>query len=415
MNENILERLQQPLDPARVRQRKGPGYARLTWRRHCWQSCARTTGVAGVDYSAHGAQTGSPGAKPTVTKAFPRDISLTCNVDLATGHLVRFHQERTGNSETIPPQLSEATEIEGSRKFALTDGALGGKIIMTPSASGCTVSLVPNASLARSPGGDSKWPEPDNPDYDPSDPRNRWDGGAVWPADDSEVIVAYCRAFERFLSEQVVEPGKTGSKQTEKPYVFRQSGDMWEIAYTDGKGFHLADLKGLHYIAYLLDNQGKEVSALDLEKSHPDSPDDTQAMQISAAQLDENGLATSSTDDRQPVLDKKAKQEYKDKLESLQDEREQAEQLGDEKRLERINKKTDAISRELNSAQAIFGKSRIFANQNERCRKRVTEAIRTSLVKLRTNHKELGEHLDASIKTGGYCSYTSQEEISWNR
>ena len=190
---------------------------------------------------------------------------------------------------------------------------------------------------------------------------------------------------------------------------------MWEIAYTDGKGFHLADLKGLHYIAYLLDNPGKDVSALDLEKSHPDSPDDTQAMQISAAQLDENGLATSSTDDRQPVLDEKAKQEYKDKLESLQDEREQAEQLEDDEQLERIDKETDAISRELNSAQAIFGKSRIFANQNERCRKRVTETIRTSLVKLRTNHKELGEHLDASIKTGGYCSYTSQEEISWNR
>ena len=175
------------------------GQQRLTWGRRCWRSCARTTGVAGVDYSAHGAQTGSPGAKPTVTKAFPRDISLACNVDLATGHLVRFHQERTGNSETIPPQLSEATEVEGTREFALTDGSLCGKIIITPSASGCTVSLVPNDSLARSLGGDGKWPDPDNPEHDPSDPRNRWDGGAVWPAKDSDMLVAYCLAFERFL------------------------------------------------------------------------------------------------------------------------------------------------------------------------------------------------------------------------
>ena len=222
--------------------------------------------------------------------------------------------------------------------------------------------------------------------------------------------------FPPVTGSEVQDPHpRTGPPLIEEQYVFRRSGDMWEIAYTDGKGFHLADLKGLHYIAYLLDNQGKEVSALDLEQSHPDSPDDTQAMQISAAQLDENGLATSSTDDRQPVLDEKAKQEYKDKLESLRDDREQAEQLEDDEQLERIDKETDAISRELNSAQDIFGKSRIFANQNERCRKRVTEAIRTSLVKLRTNHKELGEHLGASIKTGGYCSYTSQEEISWNR
>ncbi len=258
--------------------------------------------------------------------------------------------------------------------------------------------------------------------------RNRKDGTGEWlrefegfrdgALEEMERLGYELRAREPEVVEQNALLQTTGPERTKSrddPNVFRQSGDMWEIAYTDGKGFHLHDLKGLHYIAYLLDNPGEDVSALDLEKSHPDSPDDTQAMQISAAQLDENGLATSSTDDRQPVLDEKAKQEYKDKLESLQDEREQAEQLGDEKRLERINKKTDAISRELNSAQAIFGKSRIFANQNERCRKRVTETIRTSLVKLRTNHKELGEHLDASIKTGGYCSYTSQEEISWNR
>ena len=222
--------------------------------------------------------------------------------------------------------------------------------------------------------------------------------------------------FPPVTGSEVEDPyPHTGPQLIEEQYVFRRSGEMWEIAYTDGKGFYLPDLKGLHYIAYLLDNPGKDVSALDLEKSHPDSPDDTQATQISAAQLDENGLETSSTDDRQPVLDEKAKQEYKDKLESLQDEREQAEQLGDEKRLERINKKTDAIRRELNSALSLYGKDRIFSTESERCRKRVTEAIRTSLVKLRTNHKELGEHLGASIKTGGYCSYTSQEEISWNR
>ncbi len=189
---------------------------------------------------------------------------------------------------------------------------------------------------------------------------------------------------------------------------------MWEIAYTDGKGFYLPDLKGLHYIAYLLDNPGKDVSALDLEKSHPDSPDDTQATQISAAQLDENGLETSSTDDYQPVLDKKAKQEYKDKLESLQDEREQAEQLGDEKRLERINKKTDVIRRELNSALSLYGKDRIFSTESERCRKRVAKAIKYALNKLKPCDKRLAEHLSDYIHAGARCSYTPKEDVFWN-
>ena len=222
--------------------------------------------------------------------------------------------------------------------------------------------------------------------------------------------------FPPVTGSEVQDPHpRTGPPLIEEQYVFRRSGDMWEIAYTDGKGFHLADLKGLHYIAYLLDNQGKEVSALDLEKSHPDSPDDTQAMQISAAQLDENGLATSSTDDRQPVMDAKYEQDIRAKLEGLDEERDRMTVLENYVRVAEIEDKKDEIIRQLQSAKGLHGKSRIFANQNERCRKRVTEAIRTSLVKLRTNHKELGEHLDASIKTGGYCSYTSQEEISWNR
>ena len=221
--------------------------------------------------------------------------------------------------------------------------------------------------------------------------------------------------FPPVTESEVQDPHpRTGPPLIEEQYVFRRSGEMWEIACTDGKGFYLPDLKGLHYIAYLLDNPGKDVSALDLEKSHPDSPDDTQATQISAAQLDENGLETSSTDDYQPVLDKKAKQEYKDKLESLQDEREQAEQLGDEKRLERINKKTDAIRRELNSALRLYGKDRIFSTESERCRKRVAKAIKYALNKLKPCDKRLAEHLSDYIHAGARCSYTPKEDVFWN-
>ena len=258
--------------------------------------------------------------------------------------------------------------------------------------------------------------------------RNRKDGTGEWlrefegfrdgALEEMERLGYELRAREPEVVEQNALLQTTGPERTKSrddPNVFRQSGDMWEIAYTDGKGFHLHDLKGLHYIAYLLDNPGKEVSALDLEKSHPDSPDDTQAMQISAAQLDENGLATSSTDDRQPVMDAKYEQDIRAKLEGLDEERDRMTVLENYVRVAEIEDKKDEIIRQLQSAKGLHGKSRIFANQNERCRKRVTEAIRTSLVKLRTNHKELGEHLDASIKTGGYCSYTSQEEISWNR
>ncbi len=258
--------------------------------------------------------------------------------------------------------------------------------------------------------------------------RNRKDGTGEWlrefegfrdgALEEMERLGYELRAREPEVVEQNALLQTTGPERTKSrddPNVFRQSGDMWEIAYTDGKGFHLHDLKGLHYIAYLLDNPGEDVSALDLEKSHPDSPDDTQAMQISAAQLVENGLATSSTDDYQPVLDKKAKQEYKDKLESLQDEREQAEQLGDEKRLERINKKTDAIRRELNSALSLYGKDRIFSTESERSRIRVTEAIKYAIGKLRASDKELAEHLGTAISTGKHCSYKPREEVFWNK
>ena len=38
--------------------------------------------------------------------------------------------------------------------------------------------------------------------------------------------------------------------------VFRRKGECWSIAFA-GQGFRLKDVKGLHYLAYLLRNPGR--------------------------------------------------------------------------------------------------------------------------------------------------------------
>ena len=57
----------------------------------------------------------------------------------------------------------------------------------------------------------------------------------------------------------------------------------------------------------------------------------------------------------------------------------------------------------LAAALGLGGRSR-RAEPAERARSAVTQRVRTTIRRLGDEHPELGRHLEASIKTGTYCS-----------
>ncbi len=180
--------------------------------------------------------------------------------------------------------------------------------------------------------------------------------------------------------------------------VFRQEGEFWTIAF-EGQTVRLRDVKGLRYIASLLASPGRELHVLELVSSATGGGADPRA------QLADRELVASRPSDGGALLDEQAKNAYRQRLEELADELQEAQDWGDTERAARHEEEIDVLTQELAQAVGLGGRNRTFSSPAERARINVTKAIRTA-IKLVDNHDpELASHLDASIQTGRFCSY----------
>src|SRR5262249_29227915 len=104
--------------------------------------------------------------------------------------------------------------------------------------------------------------------------------------------------------------------------VFRQEGDYWTLAY-HGTVCRLKDVKGLHYLAFLLARPGEACHALAVvttESHPPTAPGTTSSPPPSADQLAAHHLEVRGLGDAGVVLDAQAKAAYKRRLDALQDD-----------------------------------------------------------------------------------------------
>ena len=192
--------------------------------------------------------------------------------------------------------------------------------------------------------------------------------------------------------------------------VFRREGDYWSIGY-DGTLVRLRDTKGLHYLARLLAEPGREFHTVDLEGEQNGR---TPTAQPALRELDE---LTERADlgDAGALLDAQAKAEYKARLQELEDELEEAEAWADPERAARARQERDFLIQELARAVGLGGRDRKAASHAERARLNVTRAIKTALANIAQNHPALGDHLHVTVRTGTYCVYSPDPRlpITW--
>ena len=62
------------------------------------------------------------------------------------------------------------------------------------------------------------------------------------------------------------------ASESEPEYIFRNVGDVWEIAY-EGHKTTVKDVKGVQYIHYLLKSPKDAKECLDIEKACSGTPD----------------------------------------------------------------------------------------------------------------------------------------------
>jgi pimeloyl-ACP methyl ester carboxylesterase/class 3 adenylate cyclase len=170
-------------------------------------------------------------------------------------------------------------------------------------------------------------------------------------------------------------------------------GEYWTVAF-GGRVATLRDSAGIADLSTLLERPGREIHVLDLSASDGSV-----------------GLAPGSPTG---VLDAQARTTYRQRLEDLEDEIDEATGNHDDERAARLEAERDQLVGELASAYGLGERDRTFAEEGERARKAVTKRIRAALDRIDAAHPALGRHLQATIRTGMYCAYEPDPVVHWD-
>jgi hypothetical protein len=161
---------------------------------------------------------------------------------------------------------------------------------------------------------------------------------------------------------------------------------------------------GMLHLAVLTANPGVEVAAIDLAAG-------VAALGKAAAGLRADPAAADRAAPSQPVLDRAAIQQYRQRLSQLDKEIDAFESgdtegtAGEAEAVARARSERDWLLAELSANAGLGGRSRAFADGRERARLAVGRAIRRAFGHIDRADPVIGAHLRAAVHTGAHCWY----------
>jgi tetratricopeptide (TPR) repeat protein len=165
--------------------------------------------------------------------------------------------------------------------------------------------------------------------------------------------------------------------------VVQRDGRVWQVRHGDRAAL-VPHTIGMSYLAQMIAHPDVEIAAIELSGGHATS-------------------CRSSSG--QPVLDARAKAEYRRRIEELQEEVEDADVCADLARAARARAELDRFVDELTRATGFAGRSRSFTDDAERARVAVHKAIKRALATISEADSELGRELSSRVVTGARCVY----------
>jgi predicted ATPase len=181
--------------------------------------------------------------------------------------------------------------------------------------------------------------------------------------------------------------------------VFARIGDFWSLTYR-GCTFALKATKGMGYIQRLLQNPDQEFHSIDL-LSDLGTLSGNEKNNLNAS----DSLSVGPPGDAGEMLDARAKQEYRRRLQELRQDLEEQREAGDVERAARTEFEIDSLAREIARAVGLGGRDRRAGSVAERARLNVSRAIRASIERISEHHSKLAELLNRTVRTGNFCSY----------
>jgi hypothetical protein len=203
-----------------------------------------------------------------------------------------------------------------------------------------------------------------------------------------------------------LEPGPAEGEAN----LFKRSGKVWKIRY-EGTEISLPHLKGLGFLGALLREPGREFHVPELIAAAGEAPAPTPGL-ASARKLGVE-LSADGLDAAGEKLDPKAKADYNNRLQEIDQELEQADANRDLAAAEKLREERQFLVDELLSASGLRGRSRQLDDPVKRDRDRVRNVINRALGKIREQHPTLADHLDGAIRRGKHWSYHPEPPVPW--
>jgi hypothetical protein len=157
-------------------------------------------------------------------------------------------------------------------------------------------------------------------------------------------------------------------------------GDHWTLTIGD-RSVSLASTKGLAYLQMLLRTPHQEIHCVELAGAEGEG-------------------------DAGPMLDARAKEQYRARAEVLRGELEEATRHQDRGRMETLGAELEALGDELARAVGLGGRDRRAGSIAERARINVQRRLKDAIRKVSDKDRTLGRHLELSVRTGVFCVYT---------
>jgi hypothetical protein len=163
--------------------------------------------------------------------------------------------------------------------------------------------------------------------------------------------------------------------------ILHREGEVWLFAHGD-ESVRLRDMKGVHYLAKLLREPGRDLHALDVV-----------------------GADVAPDADAGELADPEARRAYRVRLGDLRADLEEAEALNDVGRAEHLRGEIEALASELGRVVGLGGRPRRAGSMAERARLNATRALRKVIERVEADCPQLEHHLSASVQTGSVCCY----------
>jgi hypothetical protein len=195
--------------------------------------------------------------------------------------------------------------------------------------------------------------------------------------------------------------------RSEDRLLLAKEGDVWRVSF-EGATIRMRHSRGMELLSHLLRHPGEELHVQTLDALVPSASVGNERTAVNPDTLPPDGMSFG-LGDAGPVIDDRARADYRRRLTELRAEFEDAERCNDPGRAAAARVEIDQLVEELRAATGLGGRARRASSDADRMRIAVTRRIRAAIEQLGKLHPALGDHLERSVRTGFACCYAPVE------